>query len=101
MAGAIDVDRALVLRRKRLAEALRRVRFDRGRCINFLGLRRLACRRNVRIAGETDSRMTLASLSMRRIATARAKVMTAAQTATAPASAYKTPRPVGSRSRLA
>ena len=51
-------------------------------------------------AGAADCRRSFASASIRRIITAMANVSTAAQAATAPASAYKTPMPVGSRSTL-
>ena len=114
MAGAIDVDRALVVRCNRFIGALRRLRFDGDRRKDgLLRPRRLDFRRRIqsrgagslsgavsRIAGAADCRTSLASASMRRIATPMANVTTAAATPTAPASAYSRPRPSGNRSRL-
>ena len=50
--------------------------------------------------GIADCRTSFVSAPIRQIRTPMAKVTTAAQAATAPASAYKTPVLVGKRSRL-
>ncbi len=100
MARAIDVDRALVLWRDRFTRLSVDSAFVAGAArtssacaVSLAGVTSPG-------AGETDCRMSFASLSIRQIATPIAKVTTAAQTATAPASSYKTPSLVGSRSRL-
>ena len=83
-------------------DALRGVRFDRdgrGRPASSAGAVSLAGGAPGPPPQPIDS-MSFASASIRRIATPIANVTTAAATPTAPASAYKTPSLVGSRSRL-
>ena len=107
MAGAIDVDRALVLSRGQFVSALRRppLRSPRARRRPLRPTRpRSKASPRSRPKGSRVERIEAASFvsrSTRRIRTASANVTTAAQAATAPASAYKTPVLVGKRSTLA